>query len=140
MNFVNFIKKCYNKKDGYIVLVTVLILGAVGLSIAISIILLGLGQSRSSASLDQLNQAKALANACVEEALQQIRDLDTYEGSGELTIGNGTCGFTVINQGSDNREVQATGTIGKISRKIKVIVDNISPEINISSWQEVSEF
>ncbi|MDO8260852.1 MAG: hypothetical protein Q7T50_05160 [Candidatus Magasanikbacteria bacterium] len=133
-------KKCYYNKKGYVVLITVLLVGAVGLSIAISIILLGLGQARTGATVNQLNQARALANTCAEEGLQQIRDLDSFTGTDTLTLDNGTCEYTVINQGGDNREIQASGTVGQINRKIKVNTDSISPTINITSWQEVSDF
>lgn len=133
-------KKCYYNKNGYVVLITVLLVGAVGLSIAISIILLGLGQARSGATTDQLNQARAAANTCAEEGLQQIRDLDSYTGTGNLSLDNGTCEYTVIDQGGDNREIRASGTVGQIERKIKVTTDSISPTINIVSWQELSDF
>jgi len=140
MNFVKFTKKCYDNNQGYIVLVTVLIVGAVGISIAVAMILLGLGQTRSEATADQLNQTKALANACAEEGLQQVRTSDSYTGGGSLTLDNGTCTYLVLKTGNDSREIQATGTIGDVSRKVKITTDSLHPTINIVSWQELSDF
>jgi len=127
-------------KKGYVALITVLITGAIGVAIATSLLLLGLGSSRTSFALEQSNQAKALANACAEEALQQIRDSTPFTGTGSLTLGQGTCGYTVVNDGGENRTVTASGTVGTVVRKIKIIVNTINPAINLTSWQEVADF
>lgn len=137
--FVNMIERCYNKK-GYIILLSVLLIGAAGLSIAISIILLGVAQARNSASVSSFSEARALASACAEEGLQQIRDDEYFAGSAELTFSNGTCTYTVIYQGGDNREIQAVGEVGNTISRIKVTTDTIAPTINIASWQELSSF
>ncbi|GEM_PF-113468 len=126
--------------NGYIALITVLVTGAVGVAIAVSLLLLGLGSSRTSFSLEQSNQAKALANACSEEALQQIRDSTPFTGTGNLTLGQGTCTYTVTSQGGQNRTITSSGTVGTILRKVKIILDKITPNINITSWQEVADF
>lgn len=125
---------------GYILLLSVLILGAVALAAAVSILLLGLGSERTSFALEQSNQAKALANACAEEALQQIRDSTPYTGSGNLTLGQGTCAYAVTSQGGQNRTIIASGTVGTVIRKVKVIINNINPAITVTSWQEVADF
>ena len=125
---------------GYIALITVLVVGAVGIAITLSVILLGLGSSRTSFALEQSNQAKALANACTEEALQQIHDSTPFTGTGNLILGQGTCTYTVTNDGGQNRTIIASGTVGTTIRKVKVIINNISPTIQIASWQEVADF
>lgn len=129
-----------NVHSGYIVLITVLVVGAVGVAIAVSLLWLGLSGSKSSFALQQSNQAKGLANACIEEALQQIRDSTSFTGTGSLTLGAGTCSYTVTSQGSQNRTITATGTVGTIIRKVKVIIDKITGSINVTSWQEVADF
>jgi hypothetical protein len=134
-------KKLYNnERGGYITLVSVLVVGAVGLAITTSLLLLGIGTSRNSFANEQSYQAKALSNACAEEGLQQIRDSTPFTGSGSLTLGQGTCSYTVTSQGGSNRTVTSTGTVGTIIRKVKVIIININPTITISSWQEVADF
>lgn len=133
-------KICYNKKKGFITLMSVLIVSAVGLSISISLILLGLGASRSSFALEQSKQAQSLAILCAEEGLQQIRNSTPFAGTGNLTVGLGTCTYTVINLTGQNRTITASGTIGTIIRKIAISIDQINPQINITSWQEVADF
>lgn len=130
----------YRKQSGYITLLSVLVVGAVGVSISVSLLLLGLGNSRTGLSLQQLYQAKALSDACAEEALAEVRNSTSFTGSGSLTIGQGTCSYSVTSQGGQDRTVAATGTVGTIVRKTKVVLNKITPSIAVVSWQEVGDF
>lgn len=125
---------------GFITLISVLVVGAVGVAITLSVILLGLGSSRGSLALEQSNQAKGLANACTEEALQQIKDSMPFTGTGNITLGQGSCSYTVTSQGGQNRTITASGAVGALTRKVKVIINGISPAIQVASWQEVADF
>jgi len=80
-------KKFINK--GYITLLSVLVVGAVGIAITTSLILLGLSSSNTSFTYQQMHQAKNIANACAEEALEKIRESTAFVGSGNLSIGLG---------------------------------------------------
>ena len=122
---------------GYITLLSVLVVGAVGLAVTTSLILLGLGSSRSSLNYQQLHQAKNLASSCAEEGLQKIRESSSFTGSGNLSIGQGSCTYNVTNTGGNGRTVDATGTVGTVVRKTSVSISAISPSIIISSWQEI---
>lgn len=130
----------FGNSGGYMLLLGVLVLGAVALAAAVSILLLGLGSERSSFALEQSNQAKALANACAEEALQQIRDSIPFEGTGNLALGQGNCAYTVTKLTGQNRTIIASGTVGTTIRKVNIALDKITPSINITSWQEVADF
>lgn len=132
--------KKLNTKQGYITLMSVLIVGAIGATIATSLILLGLGVSRNSFALEQSSIARALANSCSEEALQQIRDSTPFTGTGSLFLEQGICEYEVINNGGQDRTIIASSTVKTIVRKVKITIDTINPDINIVSWQEVSDF
>lgn len=122
-------------------LLSVLIVGAVGLAISTAVILLGIGAGKSSLTLQQSNQAKALANACQEEALQKLRESIYYSGNQTISFTNGSCTIqTISGAGNTNRTIQTSGTIGNVQRKIKVIVATVHPAITIQSWQEVADF
>lgn len=127
-----------NDRAGFVVLISVLVVGAVGAAITLSLILLGLGSSRASFAVEQSSQAKSIVNACTEEALQQIREFTPFIGSGGLTLGQAACSYTVTSQGGDARTIDASGTVGTVVRKVKVIISAINPSIIITSWQEVS--
>ncbi|MDH4330932.1 MAG: hypothetical protein OEV93_05300 [Candidatus Moranbacteria bacterium] len=127
------------RQGGYITLLSVLVVGAIGVSVAVSLILLGLGSSRNSFSLKQSNQAKALANACAEEALEEIQNLLVYEGSDTISLGQGSCEYTVTRLAAQNRNIVATGTVGDVVRKVEINIDLVRPQINIVLWQEVND-
>lgn len=134
-------KYWYNKTQrGYIALISVLIIGAVGMAITVSLLVLGIGNARTSFALVQSSQAKALAGACAEEALQEIRDNTAYTGSQTSSIGQGLCTYTVTDQGQQNRRVEASGSVDATIRKIEINITNINPAIEIDSWEEVDSF
>ncbi len=135
--FHSYIK---NQQEGYITFMSILIVSVVGIAVAVSLISLGLGISRTSFALEQSNQTKGITNACVEEALQEIRNSTQFTGSGNLTLTQGACSYTVTSQGGQNRTITASGTVNNITRRVEVIIDQINPTIQVVSWQEVDSF
>jgi len=133
-------EKAFLNSDGYITLISVLVVGAIGVAITTSLLLFGLGSSRSSFAIEQSAQARSLADACAEEALQEIRDSTPYTGSDNLSLGQGDCDYTVTSGGGQNRTIDASGTVGTVQRKVKISINAINPSINITSWQEVADF
>lgn len=131
-----------DKKSGLVALVTVLVTGAVGLAVAVSLVLLGLGSSRTSLILSQSVTARAYADSCAEEALQKLRESVYYAGSETIALSEGSCQIQPVlgTPGNFNRTIQTTGTVGTIVRKVEVIVSEIQPTINITSWEEVASF
>ena len=125
---------------GFITLVTVLVVGAIGLSIASSLILLGVGATKTGISIQQSNGAKALALTCAEEALEKIREESGFSGSGNISLGQGTCSYTVSLGSGEARTVTATGTVSTVVRKVEIGLSQINPTITITSWQEVDDF
>ncbi len=126
---------------GYVVLISVLIVGAVGLAVSVSVLLLSTGAVRTSLALDQSNRTKGYADACVEEALWQIKLDDTYTGTAGLTFDTDeTCEYTIIDGGGENRMVQSTGTVKDVVHKSLVTITALDPEIVVSSWLEVADF
>ncbi len=126
------------KRRGFVTLMSVLVIGAVGIAITTSLILLGIGSSRTSFTVEQSDQAKSLVNACAEEALQQIRDSTSFTGSGNITAGQGSCSYTVTSQGGSNRTIAVSGTVGTVVRKAAISITELNPTIVIGSWQEVA--
>lgn len=125
------------KPKAFITLIGVLILGAVGVAIASSLLLFGIGTSRSAFAAEQSVQAQALANACAETALDTIRVTPAYTGTTPLTFGPGTCSATVTNTGGTTRLVVASGTVDTVVRRVSLVVATVAP-ITLTSWQEVA--
>src|SRR3989344_8577034 len=84
---------------GYVMLLSVLVVGAVAIAVAVSLVLLGVGSSRSGFAIEQSNAAKGLANTCAETALEQIRESPSFFGVATLALGGGTFTSTVTSQG-----------------------------------------
>lgn len=136
-------KPKYNK--GFITLMATLLVVAVGLSISVSLLILGVDSSRTSFVIVQSYQANALANACSEEALQLIYDSMAvvpppdpipFTGTGGLTMGQGGCSYTVTDTGGGTMNITTSGTVGDAIRKNQIILSSVSP-ITVSSWQEI---
>ena len=130
-------KQKLNNREGFVTLVSAILVGAVGVAIGTAVLLLGLGFSRTALVKVQSGQARALANACMEEGLQQIKDSIPYTGTGTLTLGQGGCTYEVTSQGAQDRTIQATGTVGTVIRKVTVVINKITPAIVVVSWQEL---
>ena len=125
-------------QSGYVALLSVLVVGAVATAIGISLLVLGADSQRETLISQQSIQARGLADACVEEALQQLHDTTSFTGPGNLTLGTGSCTYTVTSTGSSTRTITATATVGNVVRKVAAYVTMSSSSISITSWQEVS--
>jgi hypothetical protein len=123
---------------GYIALISVLIVGAAATAIALTLLTTGSDASRSALVIQQSVQARQLADGCAEEALQKIHDSTSYTGTSSLTLGAGTCTYTIASTGTSTRTIATTGTISSVVRKSMVYVTINSSSLSITSWQEVS--
>lgn len=122
------------KNSGYVALLTVIIMGAVVTVVATSLVLLGLGHSRSSLSESQAASAKSAADACAESALVQIRLSSSFTGSGNLVLAGSTCTYTVAN--TITSSIVATGVSGNSTRRVTVDLFLRTPTIVFTKWQE----
>lgn len=134
------IKGRRKNKDGYILLISVLIVSAVALSVSTSVVLLGVDESQSQFSLENGKQALNLAHGCAEESLEEIKDNSSYTGSTTInSFGSGSCEYNVIDTGGDSREIRIIGFVDDYIKKVKLNLTDVSP-ITIESWGEVQEF
>lgn len=130
-----------NQNDGFVAIVSVLVIGAIGVTLAISLLWGGAGNLKTAMVFTASRQARALADACAEYALSELRQSTSYTGSETLLLGNGTCEVGAIGgSGNTNRTVQTTGTVGAVVRRVEVEVAVVSPTMTLTSWQEVASF
>ncbi|MFH1188838.1 MAG: hypothetical protein V1652_03275 [bacterium] len=128
-----------SKRGGFITLMSVIIMVAVAASLAISVILMGVDSLRTGQSIEAANEATAIADACAEESLEQIR-VYNFIGTQNLTIGSGTCSYTITNDGGENRTIEISAVALSVTRRVRIITDVITPEIHIATWQDVTSF
>lgn len=125
------------QQSGYVTLIAVLIIGAAAVAISLTLLMTGVDSQRTGLSGQQSKQARALAVACAQEALQQIHDSAAFSGSNNLAMGSGNCSYTVTSTGANTRTIAVSGTVGSVVKKIQVYVTISSSSISITSWQEV---
>ncbi|HSX28914.1 MAG TPA: hypothetical protein VLF60_05705 [Candidatus Saccharimonadales bacterium] len=125
-------------ESGYIALLAVLIIGAATTAIALVLLTTGTNSQRSGLIEQQSKQARALATACAHEALQQIHDNIAFAGTNSLSLGQGSCTYTVTVTAGTTRTITTTGTVGSVVKKVQAYVTIGTSSISITSWQEVS--
>ncbi|HLD20242.1 MAG TPA: hypothetical protein VJB93_03295 [Patescibacteria group bacterium] len=141
MNTQKHFTRQQGSDNGYTMLLAVLITTAVGAGIAGTVLLSGLGTSRSGLVTQQSMQARSLGNACAEEALQKLRESLYYSGDEILTFSAGSCQILPISgTGNTNRTVETTGSVGTVIRKVRIVIAQVHPTISLSSWLEVGDF
>ena len=126
--------------SGFTTLMGVLVFGAISTSLVLTMLLLSVLNTKTN--LDRAAGVHALygAHACGEEALEIIRENPSFVGSGTLTLGEVVCTFTVTHTGVEARSIASSASVGTIIQRIEIQIDDISPQINVTSWQEVADF
>lgn len=123
---------------GYVLLAAMLVIGAVGTTIATSLVLMGVSSLQSGGAIADSVEAKALANACAERALQEIWLSASFAGTATLPLGNGSCTYTVTNTGGENRTISVSGTRGTVTRRATITVNEVTSSVGVNSWGEVA--
>lgn len=126
---------------GYIALVSVLIISAVVLLIALGISQFGIGQSTMALQKNQALESYYLAQSCAEEALMKLKEDLGYRGNETLNINGNSCAILPAEgSGNKNRVVKTSSNAYNQIRKIKIEIDRVNPAMDIKSWQELADF
>ncbi|MFA4954788.1 MAG: hypothetical protein WC641_05750 [Patescibacteria group bacterium] len=127
------------KHPGYIALISVLILTAIGLVIVTGLLNRSISSSQVSQLEDYTLRAQAAAAACAEHALIKLKDSTAYAGNETFRLGLDDCRvLSVTGSGDANRTITTTSTVGGAARKIYVDIATVNPTMSIRSWQEVT--
>ncbi|MDA1209224.1 MAG: hypothetical protein O2904_04310 [bacterium] len=127
------------QRNGYIFLISVLVVGAIALAITVSMLLLSTSAIRTAQTTDHSAQAAAQAYACAEYGLMQLFLDISYAGDETRTVGEGACVIlNVGGNGNENRSLCVEGMRGNVTRRMEIILERILPSIKIYSWQEVA--
>ncbi len=128
-------------QSGYILLITILVIGAIASAILSSLMILGISANQVSFAVLQANQSLANAQACAEYGLMKLRQSPSYAGSEFITIGTDQCEILSVGGiGNNNRVLCAEGKVGDSVRRLEVVINQVLPQTKIYSWQEVAVF
>lgn len=127
--------------QGFIALISIIIIGAVILAVTIGLSLRSIGETDMALSGELSNRALALADACAEDALLKLKNDLNYSGNESIIIGGESCDILAIGgSGNFNRTINTQSAVSGYTKKIKVEVPQISPAMEIASWEEVADF
>jgi len=128
-------------QGGFIALISILILGAMMLVISIGVSLRSIGETDMALSEQESHRALALANLCAEQALMKLESILSYSGNESIIIGSESCDILAISgSGNFTRTVKTQSTVSGHTKKVQVVVSQISPTMQIASWEEVADF
>ncbi len=128
----------HTAQNGYVALLSVLVLSAIATTVAVTLLLTGTDASRETLIVQQSAAARSYVDACAEEALQQIHDDTTFLGQNNLSLSQGTCSFSIVSTGTSTRTVSVSATVGSTVRRASIYVTISSSNISVNSWQEDS--
>lgn len=127
MNNKNKIKK---NPQGYIALISLLLVVSAGLTIGLAVSLGGIDELQMSLGNSQSVRAKSLANSCIEDGLERLRN-NWANYTGTLSIDSDSCIINIVI--SSNATLTAVGTADIYTQEIITVVDS---NLNIISWSE----
>ncbi len=130
----------YSSRHGYIALVGVILLGS---ALLIALLALAFGMNTGSKiARRNVDGTKSyyLAMSCAEVALEKLWEDSNYGGNEMLTFNEGLCGILPLEEESGQKIIKSYGSFADTTRRLKITIATTSPQILISSWQEVADF
>jgi len=126
---------------GYIALISILIISAILVLIALSASHFGISQLTMALQKNQSSESYYLAMACAEEALMKLKEDLGYRGDETLNIDGASCNILrVEGRGNKDRIIKTRSNAHNQTKKIKIEINRVNPEMEIKSWQEVADF
>lgn len=126
---------------GYIALTSILLISMIVMALVLSVSFLGIGEFGMILTKNEAEEASFMADLCAEQALMKIESVLNYSGNESVTLGAMTCAILPIEgSGNFNRVVKTQSAVSGNTRKVKIEISQISPKMQISSWQEVADF
>lgn len=128
-------------RNGYVFLVTVLMIGAIASTTLLSLLLLGWAAEQNGALVERSQHAFELMQTCAERTLRSLRLDPTYAGNETFSFGRGTCTVHAIGGGGNlDRTICIESVSGPVTRRSEIQLSRIFPVTTVRSWQEVSTF
>jgi len=134
---------------GFATLLAILAIFAIGVSVAIFSLSLGIGSSRFTIDIKHSKDALSLSDLCVESAIQKIKDSPYFTGTENLSFSEGDCSYTITSEIVDTAidwQVDSLGSASSAVRKVRLQLSGTIPPApdlpvpTLDSWREVASF
>lgn len=126
-------------QSGYVTLMSVIVLGAIAVSIVVMVLTIGTDMLRGSKIYQDSSQSHALASSCAERALGVIRDSTSFTGTGSISYSAGSCSYVVSNTGGSTRQINASSSVSNAVSRVQVQISDVAP-VTVSMWRDVASF
>jgi hypothetical protein len=131
----------YKKYDGYISLLSVILISVVGISITTTLLIVTSSINNSYRTTRDATKAQYAAESCIEHALEELQQDNGYLSGESLIMEDSECEIVeILGDGNTNREIRSEGKSGTSTKRYTVILHHIAPSIEITQWKEVSDF
>ena len=124
------------KTNGFMALLTVVIIAATALIMSLNSSLLGLGQLEFGTLAGRGGEAASLADGCLEEALRHLRVDQNYLGAPGLSLAGGSCIISLTTPGVNQRVITVVASQGDFTKTITATATLGSRLITVDRWGE----
>lgn len=129
-----------NKPNGYIALMTLIMIGAIVLIAVIALTFISVSQSNFIVSHNKTVKNYYAANACANYAILQLQKNEEYSGNQQIDIDNVKCNIEAVSPaGETGKMFVVSSQEGNQLKKIRVELDQVKPVTIIKSWGEIFE-
>lgn len=124
----------HSMRHGYIAFTTLLIIATVATAVALTISTIAISLSQMTTSTHSGEAMSHLADACIEDALEKIKNNPSYSGQ-TFTLLGGTCTINATSAGNTwTVTVSATDGIYEKSREVTA---NRTNTVSITNWKKL---
>jgi uncharacterized iron-regulated membrane protein len=126
------------KQNAYVSIVTMVILMLIVLTATVTVITVQIDGNLSYRTNTDSAKARANVDACVDVAINKLKENAAYSGGETLNTDHGTCQVvSVTGSGNTNRVITVQGDFNYVTRKAQVTISQVNPLTSISSWLEI---
>ena len=125
---------------GYIILTSVLLIGSLTTLLIVGLAFRSLGGLEDERFQENATIARAMSNACVEEALRAIIEAASYAGGVTLTLGSYSCDILPVIRSGNNYTIPTQSSVGGVTKKNLILSQRGTGIMRVDSWQDVPDF
>lgn len=130
-----------SSRDGYIFLVSVLVIGVIASATATSLLLLGWAAEQNGQLVVESSRAFEYAQTCAERAIRSLKIDTGYGGDQVIDFEWGACEVHAVGgNGNTRRTLCIEGRSGDNVRRMEIYIERLFPSTIVTSWAEVSAF
>lgn len=124
-------------------IVMLLVFMAVAITITTASVILSISNSQTNTRLQSSNEALAIAESGMENALIRLLRDPSYIGETNLPVGDGKVTINITNSGTcpvgqqNPTLITSTGVLGSYTRTVQAFGCFAGVIFNISSWQQI---